>query len=105
MANRLTSPQEDFFLEEGREIDNELKNQIIKQQEEASENIINILARQRKNIMEIYKQNPKIVVLQETKDKLDKLIISKGDTYDNIINRLLLKEEDDGTSGHNKNIK
>ena len=36
-------------------------------------------------------QNPKIVVKQETKDKLDKRG-SKGETYDEIINKLLKKK-------------
>ena len=37
----------------------------------------------------VKKQNPKITVSKKLKKELDKLVIKKGDTYENIIWRLL----------------
>lgn len=40
---------------------------------------------------EIKKQREHIVISKETKDKLDKLVVVKSDTYEDIIKRLLEK--------------
>ena len=42
--------------------------------------------------MKTYKQNPKIVVTKELKDKLDSMG-KKGDTYEDIIWRLIKNEK------------
>ena len=39
-----------------------------------------------------YKQKPKIVVSEKLKDKLDRLTTKKGETYEDIIWRLIKNE-------------